>query len=162
MFFWKLTWQRRYRFKSGYQHLDIGWNEIVVSGKIIVPIDQIRARIRTEEGIILSPIEDTPHFKWIYSLIMDNKNVEGKEEYIQYLEKYEPNWIVDERLKKVVSMIGWVKSKGDCDQADCDVVLVQPRFVLGRKTHFEIYDGVHRTSIMRALCYSKIIAHVLG
>lgn len=161
-YLWKLTWHNWFKYSREYKHFDIGWTQISVLGKIVIPLQQMRARIRTERGIVLYTIEETPHFRWIYSLVMNNENVDAKNDYIRYIMTYEPNWIVDRRLEEVASIIEWVKTECYTDMIDFNVVVASPKFnLLYRKTYFEIIDGVHRASILRAFGIAKMMVYVL-
>jgi hypothetical protein len=99
------------------------------------------------------PVEETPHYKWIKSLVLGNDDLHARDNYRDYLETYYPGEDASAGLEQVVSLVSLFKSKAGSNLIN--IVTHPPMYYQGADC-IVIYDGVHRSAIATALGQESI------
>jgi glycosyltransferase involved in cell wall biosynthesis len=146
-------WRQKLDYKRESQPVDVRWATVVTHGIIHVPLDSVWAPILTPAGKEYMPIEDTPHYAWIKSLIDGNENLELRSKYRNYLKSYYPEEDVEECLEHVVDLV----SSFIRESRDSLITIVANMPVFYKGAYFiVIYDGVHRSAIAKAFGHEFI------
>ena len=125
--------------------IDIGWMKVLTTSSIIIPIDKIRVNLKDSTEIVKSKIEDTPHFKFIYS--HKNNIKTNKDVYQDYLiENFSE--INTKNIKDYIyNFISLYESYENNPEVFNLIVYRDKDLFL--KNHPTLLDGVHRLSIMK-------------
>lgn len=100
-------------------------------------INSLSARINTPSGLKKVKIEETPHYKLMCGIIKG----ESLEEYRSYLNTYFVGENFEQKLKQMKGMV----QSFDWNKA---IILIDNNNI--------ILDGLHRTSLAKALGFEKI------
>jgi len=153
---WNLLWKILFNYQKKAMLIDIGWNTVKTSAIICVPIEFIRAGIETKEGIKSLRLEETPHYKYIKSII-DNTNIESEYlDYEYYMKTYQKGRNTEDDKNKLYEIANDISCKFKSGINDCFIITNIPNISLRQGLIVELYDGVHRAVIAKA-CGIKII-----
>lgn len=146
-------WRQKLDYKPESRAIDVTWATVITHGIIRVSLESVRAPIITPAGKEFMPIEDTPHYLWIRSLVGENEDLEMRSKYRNYLESYHPEEDAEVGLAHVVDL---VKSFAK-ENRDSLITIVANTPVFYKGTYFiVIYDGVHRSAIAKAFGHKFI------
>lgn len=148
-FIYNLFWRKKFGFKHDPMSVDVGWNVSDTSGVIQVPLNIVRAPIATPTGNQLVDIEDTPHYPWIKSLVEGHEDESARAKYRTYTETYWPEENADDALTAVVGLVDSFRSHHD--DASITIITLPPELNEDSGFYVQIYDGMHRASIAKAL-----------
>ncbi|MDO8604207.1 MAG: hypothetical protein Q7K40_02285 [bacterium] len=154
-----IAWRRKFNYVREPKIIDISWQKVYTTGVIVVPIDEVYGRIRTLEGLKITPIKNTPHYQWINDIINGADDSVSRATYYDYSKKFFPEEDAGNQLNIIVEMAKSFKKQGGIENTD--IVTFLP--VLNENsTYFVVlYDGTHRLSIATALGYKFIKCHVV-
>jgi len=149
---WSKIWHHFFDYRKLSRTVDTGWCVANIVGSARVPIDLLRARIRTPKGIQIRCIEDTPHYEWIHCLVEGREQPGSAEKYKEYIQTYEPDWDVEKRLGEVRCLVTAMKEGLTQDPLNLEhaIVVFPPDFAIKVDITFQIMDGVHRAAIWKA------------
>ena len=119
--------------------------KVLTTSSIIIPIDKIRVNLKDSTEIVKSKIEDSPHFKCIYSNKINIKT--NKDVYQDYLiENFSE--INTKNIKDYIyNFISLYESYENNPEVFNLIVYRDKDLFL--KNHPTLLDGVHRLSIMK-------------
>jgi hypothetical protein len=146
-----------HRYKEfNYQHeintVDVGFKKVTTYGTFNCPIEQLRASIPTNNGKVLIKIEDAPTYHFMTALANKRNSESGEKIYYDYLCYRDPNTNQEsfDRTKQIKkNLVESIRSDLDLDVC---IVTRPPRYDRESKTHvMKIYDGLHRSTILRAM-----------
>lgn len=126
--------------------VDVGWGKVETLGSVVVPIDELYASIKVGKDKQYLKIINTPHYKWIYSLVNNTNDIEAKTIYKKYLEEYFADTAVLDLQKSKDTVEFYKKSK-----PDILTIVVWPINDI-----IIIFDGIHRTAIAKSMGYELI------
>lgn len=149
-----LFWRQKFGYESDPQTINVRWAIVYTHGVINVPLNILRAPIVTPTGIQLMPIEDTPHYPWIKSLVEGSEDVYLRDKYRSYLEAYYPEEDTTAGLDQVVALVSTFQSGANRDSLITIVTHTPTRYQ--GSDYIVIYDGVHRSAIAKALGHESI------
>jgi len=129
--------------------VDIRWAIVNTHGFIRVPLGMLRAPIPTPEGELLMPIEATPHYPWIKSLVAGRDDVHLRDKYREHWAAYHHRDDTQARLEQVEALVESFKTRADHDSLITIVTHAPTRYQ--GSDYIVIYDGVHRSAIATAL-----------
>ena len=136
--------------------IDIGWMKVKASSSIIVPIDKIKVNLKNSTKIVKSKIEDTPHFKFIYSYknnLNTNKNV-----YQDYLIRNFTE-INSENIKDYVDNFISLYNIYEKTPGIFELVVFRDKDLF-LKNYPTLLDGVHRLSIMKTFDQKSVKCYI--
>ncbi len=149
-------WMKKFNYRPHLETEEISWTTVTTHGVILVPISALRATILTTEGRERRKITDTPHFRWIDSLVRGCEDLAARRGYHQYVETFFPDLDADAAVSGVVSLVTSIKASAYEDGA-LSVITGKPKRRLGVGPYFlKIYDGVHRSACALALGHQYI------
>lgn len=163
-----LSWRRQFGYKRDPKIIDVRWGMVDTYGVIQVPLNIIRASIVTPTGNRLFTIEETPHYPWIKALIEGHDDRYARAKYREYTETYWPEEIAEDVLATVVNLVESFRAHHD---TPITIVTLPPALIGDSDIYVQIYDGVHRTAIAKALGHefvrcrlvsSRINSHDIG
>ena len=140
----------KYKYSSFKQkEFNAGYGEISTSSKVVIPIDKIYGNLYSSTGYRTTPLDQTPHYKYINSFY-NSKNV-NKEEYINYLKKYFPEINHDQKLDIFKNLKNEVEKN-----PNNFFILIKRDFDLFNTGKVKIIDGLHRAAILKSLGKTEI------
>jgi glycosyltransferase involved in cell wall biosynthesis len=148
------VWRYRYGYTPDPLMVDVRWSSVRTHGFIKVPLNVLRSPIHTSAGIRLRPIEETPHYEWIRSLVAGHDDPSSRQAYRQYLETYYPEEDMAAGLDHVRATVSSFLSEILVD-GSVEIVTYAPTYYRGDH-YIVIYDGVHRSAIAKALGHEII------
>tara|TARA_B100001287_G_scaffold75538_1_gene62705 strand:- start:980 stop:2131 length:1152 start_codon:yes stop_codon:yes gene_type:complete len=124
--------------------IDIGWTKVKVSSSIKVPIETININLRTHNKLVVSNIEDSPHYQFIRGYSAD-KNF-PRDNYKNYLLDQSKESNSKSLELKIASFIKLYDTyqKGD---AVFELIVQRNKSLYFRKSPI-LLDGVHRLAIL--------------
>ncbi len=147
-------WRIKFGYKQDLINIDVRWATVFTHGIIKVPLNILRAPIVTSDGTQLMPIEDTPHYPWIKSIVEGCENLHLRDRYSSYLENYFPD---DDKLVGLAQVIALVSSfKAAVNYHSIITIVTQIPVRYQGSFYIVIYDGVHRAAIAKALGHEFI------
>ncbi len=148
-FLYDLFWHQKFGYKHDPMTIDTRWSLVNTDGVIRVPLNLVRAPIHTIEGIRFVPVEETPHCKWIRSLVMGSDDACLRDKYREYLEAYYPEEDTAAGLDHVVALVSSFQSGANRDSLI--TIVTHPPTLYKGSDYIVVYDGVHRSAIAKAL-----------
>lgn len=158
---WKFIWPKNcdFDYQSESQSIAIERCGIVnVIGKAIIPVDLLRVRMRIPEGVRISTIEETPHYKWFKDLKDGGKASHSEQGYKDYILNYEHKIDIDKRMKEVAGLFRNILYSLE-HKNEVFVIVLTPELDFSGNISFVIVDGVHRASIAKASGCRQIQAY---
>jgi len=153
-------WMKKFNWRPQVATEDIGWTEVTTYGVIRVPISALRATIVTSEGRERRKIADTPHFRWIVSLVNGREDLVARQDYHRYVASFFPDLDADGAVANVINLVASIKASAYADGA-LSVITGKPKRRYGFGPYFlKIFDGVHRSSCALALGHQYIQCRV--
>jgi hypothetical protein len=156
---WSRIWHGVFEYRKGFRIVDMGWKVVRSQGAALVPVDLLRARIRTPDGIQIHRIEETPHYEWIRCFVDGREHSGSDLGYREYIKAYEPDCDVEKRLEEVRYLTGAIAKGLVQNSLEHAIVVFPPEFSLRGDVGFHIMDGVHRAAIAKAVGVTRV--HVL-
>jgi hypothetical protein len=153
LFLNELSWKRKFNYRFEQKTIDTRWSKVDTHGFIRAPLGILLAPMHTPNGKVLAAIEQTPHYRWIKTLISQNENPELKNQYREYLATYYPQEDIEEGLRQVINLVDSVREQEP--GYPLTIVTRAPKFYRG-SYYAVIFDGLHRAAIAQALGH-KII-----
>ena len=124
--------------------IDIGWTKVKVSSSIKVPIETININLRTHNKLVVSNIEDSPHYQFIRGYSAD-KNF-PRDNYKNYLldqSKESSSKSLELKIDSFIRLYDTYQ-KGD---AVFELIVQRNKSLYFRKSPI-LLDGVHRLAIL--------------
>ena len=124
--------------------IDIGWTKVKVSSSIKVPIETININLRTHNKLVVSNIEDSPHYQFIRGYSAD-KNF-PRDNYKNYLldqSKESSSKSLELKIDSFIKLYDTYQ-KGD---AVFELIVQRNKSLYFRKSPI-LLDGVHRLAIL--------------
>jgi hypothetical protein len=154
-------WKRKFGYISNPQVIDIGWTIVNVYGTITIPLDMLLAAISTKNGNIRVPIEQTPHYCWIKSLVDGEDDPVSREKYLEYNRLFQAKDVfmpndMEKRLDHMKAQVSLYRSDIEKIKSIAIITSAPKRKFRMLPYAAKIYDGVHRACIMRAFGYKSI------
>ena len=152
-FLYDLFWRIKFGYERNPMTIDVRWGIVDTSGVIQVPLIIIRASIATPTGNRLFKIEETPHYLWIKALIEGHDDRYARAKYREYTETYWPEESAEDALATVVNLVESFRAHHD---TPITIVTLPPALIGDSDIYVQIYDGVHRAAIAKALGHQFI------
>ncbi|ABQ25875.1 hypothetical protein [Geotalea uraniireducens] len=115
-----------------------------------IPLELLRVRLRTPDGIKLRKIEETPHYVWIKSIVDGNEKEAHSQGYRDYIKIYEPNMDIEKRLNELRTLVAEISSSLDKFVSETGIIIYVPEITYRGDIVFFIHDGNHRAAIAKA------------
>ena len=117
---------------------DTGWKKVHVWGRTYIEIDRLTARLKSERGLRLSGVQDTPHFA--YANKATDIGADQSHLYIDYIRTHFP----ENCLKDRTINFEWIINQSRKPDQQFGPILVKPKLFPRRE--LVIIDGLHRCS----------------
>lgn len=127
---------------------------------IEIPIKDLRARIITAKGIKPKPIKDTPHFKWLSSLVYGKEDLKCRKDYLDYIKQYHTQLDPEGEIRKAEGLVKTIKTRGFNKISSIEIYPWHNNSNSDQSGYY-IRDGIHRASIAKAMGESSIQACII-
>lgn len=151
-------WHRLFGYQPSISIVQVGSGVVETHGTICVPASSLRATLPGPTGEKLVRIEDTPHFRWIQSLVSGEENVVARSDYQVFLRSQASAEDADRRIEQVASL---VKCMTATSLDELSIVTLEPRKV-GNEEIVVVIDWVHLAALAHALKVKKIKCKLLS
>ena len=152
---------RKFNYVRAQEAVDVRWNLVKTHGFIMIPVDILRAPLVTPQGNGIFHIKETPHYKWIKSLVVGNDDEVARREYCEYIADFFPNSTVESEMENVLQLVDVFTSHADND-TQITIVTHSPKRVGKSGFSVEIFDGLHRAAIATALGHLEIRCRIIA
>lgn len=149
-------WMKKFKFRPCCHIEDIGWTTVTIRGIITAPINCLRASIVTQHGNERRRIENTPHYKWIKSLVSGVCDDQARQQYHEYLQTFFPEIDSSAMAKNVIMLVESICSS-NYPNGTITIITKKPKRKFGFGPYYlRIFDGVHRSSCAKALGHTHV------
>lgn len=153
---YRFLWRKKFAYNHDPKVIDAGWNMVQTYGTFQCPIKLLWAAIATKTGKRLVPIEQTPHYKYVRSLIKGDGDNAGRETYRQYMETFYGHRDSDSELHRIAKLVTSIECESDFDSL-ITIVTYPPKLQRASGVYkVRIYDGIHRVAIAKVRGYESI------